>query len=155
MCCYSCHGLAFSLTCDAGYQPPTRMLHFFNAPRNCTLDQLKDVSSSSAVVLYYCLSFLVFVCLFVSFCSFFGFLCAFFVHFIVYLQAILFCSGFFDVWCGHPHSWNFLFKRWLNDSISLHRHFNLNTLIFNLNTLIIKFNHKTSTIRSQLSVVSF
>ena len=29
---------------NSGYQPPTRMLHFFNAPRNCTLDQLKDVS---------------------------------------------------------------------------------------------------------------
>ncbi|XP_046839506.1 heterogeneous nuclear ribonucleoprotein L-like isoform X3 [Xenia sp. Carnegie-2017] len=29
------------------YQPPTRMLHFFNAPRNCTLDQLKDVFITS------------------------------------------------------------------------------------------------------------
>ena len=29
------------------YQPPTRMLHFFNAPRNCTLDQLKDVFLTS------------------------------------------------------------------------------------------------------------
>ncbi|XP_032231297.2 heterogeneous nuclear ribonucleoprotein L-like isoform X2 [Nematostella vectensis] len=25
------------------YQPPTRMLHFFNAPPNCTVDQLRDV----------------------------------------------------------------------------------------------------------------
>ena len=36
----------FSLIILLGYQPPTRMLHFFNAPRNCTLDQLKDVSET-------------------------------------------------------------------------------------------------------------
>ncbi|XP_028396801.1 heterogeneous nuclear ribonucleoprotein L-like [Dendronephthya gigantea] len=44
---YIPEGRAFSLTLYLGYQPPTRMLHFFNAPRNCTLDRLKDVFLTS------------------------------------------------------------------------------------------------------------
>ncbi|EDO35536.1 predicted protein, partial [Nematostella vectensis] len=33
-----------------GYQPPTRMLHFFNAPPNCTVDQLRDVSTKAGAL---------------------------------------------------------------------------------------------------------
>ena len=35
-----------------GYQPPTRMLHFFNAPPNCTVEQLKEVCHHIDHILY-------------------------------------------------------------------------------------------------------
>ena len=106
--CHGQRGLAFSLTTHEDYGTPLRTLHFFNAPRNCCLDQLKVVSSS-----YYnvCPFLYLFLFSFVyQHISFFG---VFFVLSLgsLYPQGILFSQVFLSSGAGTPIRGTFFSKK--------------------------------------------